>query len=231
MSEFVKTARKLPTGVPLQQPAGAETKRKANNVGRPKAGTVTIDAQDAIMNAALPLFAEQNFSAVSTKDIASAAGLNTALIYYYFGSKEELYRRSVLLAVAQASQRFQDLTGRELSGVDLVHRWIDCHETEFDSVAQLLRMSMGYAATPDRHRSVDEAIEGFHRETREILRSALRDCTRDSDRNIDVEQTVTFIATYLDGVYVRATIFSDLDHRAEIAELRTFLQARLGGQT
>lgn len=47
----------------------------------------------AILDAAEPLFAQQGFAATTIKQIGSAAGVNPALIYYYFGSKEELYRR------------------------------------------------------------------------------------------------------------------------------------------
>lgn len=48
---------------------------------------------EAILDAAEGLFAVQGFAATTIKQIGRAAGLNPALIYYYFGSKEELYRR------------------------------------------------------------------------------------------------------------------------------------------
>lgn len=47
---------------------------------------------EAILDAAEGLFATQGFAATTIKQIGKAAGLNPALIYYYFGSKEELYR-------------------------------------------------------------------------------------------------------------------------------------------
>jgi TetR/AcrR family transcriptional regulator len=50
-------------------------------------------AAEAILDAAEGLFATQGFAATTIKQIGKAAGLNPALIYYYFGSKEELYRR------------------------------------------------------------------------------------------------------------------------------------------
>jgi len=44
-----------------------------------------------IMDAAIPLFAQKGFAAVSVKQIAEAAGVNIALISYHFGGKENLY--------------------------------------------------------------------------------------------------------------------------------------------
>lgn len=209
-------------------PAVAQPKRKANSVGRPKSGTFKMDAQDVIADAALPLFASMNFAAVSTKDIASASGLNTALIYYYFGSKEELFRRTILLAVQRASSRFQVLSENPLDARAFINGWIDCHLTEFETVVQLMRISIDYASTPERHRNVDDAISGFHGETRRMLQDALVAGIENKEISpIDVEQTVTFMATFLDGVYMRKIIFPKMDPRPEIEELRAFFAARL----
>ncbi len=169
-----------------------------------------------------------SYAAVSTKDIASAAELNTALIYYYFGSKEELFRRTVLLAVQHAIKRFRALGAKKLEATRFVNDWLDCHETEFETVTQLLRISLCYASTPERHRNVDEAIASFHSETRGMLHDALNRCVAEARiSDIDVEQTTTFMATFLDGVYMRSILFPDIDPRSEIDELRTFFTARL----
>ncbi|SCM80854.1 Transcriptional regulator, TetR family [uncultured Sporomusa sp.] len=44
-----------------------------------------------IIEAAIPLFATKGLAAVSVKELADAAGVNIALISYYFGGKENLY--------------------------------------------------------------------------------------------------------------------------------------------
>jgi AcrR family transcriptional regulator len=50
-------------------------------------------AQARIYRAALRRFAEDGFRATTTRSIAKAAGVNLAMLHYYFGSKERLYRR------------------------------------------------------------------------------------------------------------------------------------------
>src|ERR1044072_5608322 len=50
-----------------------------------------LEAPGRILDAAEALFAKQGFTATTIKQIGSAAGLNPALIYYYFGDKEKLY--------------------------------------------------------------------------------------------------------------------------------------------
>jgi TetR/AcrR family transcriptional regulator len=52
----------------------------------------TTAARDQILEAAELLFARQGFDPTTIKEIGAQAGLNPALLYYYFGSKEELLR-------------------------------------------------------------------------------------------------------------------------------------------
>jgi len=46
--------------------------------------------REAILQAALALFAEKGFHAVSTKEIAVACGVAEGLLFYYFGDKKNL---------------------------------------------------------------------------------------------------------------------------------------------
>jgi TetR/AcrR family transcriptional regulator len=63
------------------------------------------DAKLRLLQAALPLFATKGYKAVSIKEISEAAGVNGALINYYFQSKDGLYA-----AVMESQfQKFQGL--------------------------------------------------------------------------------------------------------------------------
>lgn len=50
-----------------------------------------LPSQTAILDAAERLFAERGYSATTIKQIGTAAGVNSALLYYYFADKERLY--------------------------------------------------------------------------------------------------------------------------------------------
>jgi len=47
------------------------------------------------MNHALELFAEKGFEGTSIRDLAARAGVNVAMVNYYFGSKEKLFESLV----------------------------------------------------------------------------------------------------------------------------------------
>lgn len=51
----------------------------------------TTAARDMLLDAAERRFARQGFAATTIKDIAAEAQLNSALLYYYFANKEDLY--------------------------------------------------------------------------------------------------------------------------------------------
>jgi TetR/AcrR family transcriptional regulator len=51
-----------------------------------------LSTRDEILAAAQVCFAAQGFVATTIKDIAAQAGVNSALLYYYFRDKENLYR-------------------------------------------------------------------------------------------------------------------------------------------
>ncbi len=52
-------------------------------------------AKESIRKAAAELFAEKGFAATSTREICARAGITKPVLYYHFGSKEELYQSLV----------------------------------------------------------------------------------------------------------------------------------------
>ena len=61
--------------------------------GRPKKTKTTGagETRDAILNAAEDLFSKHGFYGVTIREVAREAGVDTALVHYYFGAKKELF--------------------------------------------------------------------------------------------------------------------------------------------
>lgn len=66
-------------------------------MARPK--TDDPEARASILAAAEALFAERGFSGTSIRDITRRAGVTSAMVHYYFGNKEGLYRAILESAV------------------------------------------------------------------------------------------------------------------------------------
>jgi AcrR family transcriptional regulator len=69
-------------------PADAAPKR-----GRPKKAqaAATGDTSASILDAAEDLFSKHGFYGVTIREVAREAGVDTALVHYYFGSKRDLF--------------------------------------------------------------------------------------------------------------------------------------------
>ncbi len=63
---------------------------RASGRGRPSKAK-GLDLKETILDAAEGLFARHGFHGVTTRQVAAEAGVDTALIHYYFGAKRELF--------------------------------------------------------------------------------------------------------------------------------------------
>lgn len=206
--------------------------RRSAGAGRPKAGSTSVEAEAVILSAALDLFAARNFASVTTADIAKATGFNTALIYYYFGNKEELFRRAVALAIERAFYRFRLSRTRAQDPADLIFAWIDTHIREYDAIAKLIKLSIDYAGTAQRKVNIDKAIRTFYDDEQAVLVEALKAGIADGTfKAVDPLQMATFISTYLDGVFVRAMVLGDFKPVDAIGNLKSYLDSVLRGVT
>ncbi len=66
-------------------------KKPAPRRGRPPKQDAAQDKQERILDAAEEFFSEHGFDGVSIRDVAQAAGVDTALLHYYFGTKKGLF--------------------------------------------------------------------------------------------------------------------------------------------
>ena len=58
--------------------------------------TEKISTEEKILRAAETLFLRKGFAETKTRDIADKAGINLALLNYYYRSKEKLFNRIML---------------------------------------------------------------------------------------------------------------------------------------
>jgi TetR/AcrR family transcriptional regulator len=95
--------------------------RRRSKHAKPDTGMST---RDSILAAARRLFAENEFKAVTTKRLAEAAGVTTAMIHYYFGEKASLYEAVVAEIVDPTFDQAQALVKSGASFEDvLANAW------------------------------------------------------------------------------------------------------------
>ncbi len=95
-----------------------------------KSGKMTVfnDKQMQIIETAEKLFAQKGFDGASVRDIAEQAGINIAMISYYFGSKEKLMEAIFEAKIGKVQVRVEELLKDDkLNPLQKVNILIDEH--------------------------------------------------------------------------------------------------------
>jgi len=210
---------------------GRQEMRKGKSPGRPVGSSrkAPFDRAEELAATALDLFAARNFASVTIKDIASASGVNTALIYYYFDSKEDLFRAAVEFAVDQAFKNFRLLQARHDKPSDIIEDWLKNHVELYAPIHKFVKISLDYAGSDTSIPVIDRLIRQFYDEERRILSRCIdQGIQRGLFNNVDPDLLAQFISTYLDGLMVRSVILDDFDLKHSVDLLRLELWRQLG---
>ena len=92
-----------------------------------------VTTKERILNVAIDLFAVKGFDAVSLREVADAAGVRKATLYYYFTSKDEILEKILEYVLESWNQ-------------SKVGRWSDSDDAEAQIVALGLDGFMGMAS-------------------------------------------------------------------------------------
>lgn len=209
-----------------QTPVRRETPRRRGAVraARESDGRLRITAgspPDIMCRVALDLFAEQNYSTVTVKDIALAAGMNPSHLYYYFDNKEELFMRTIARVVEEAFDQFASVTREARTPEAVISAWIDLHIRQFVQFQKVAKMSLDYASTHNRTPHVDQAIRAFYDQEAEVLGAAIRRGIAEGEfRPVDPRDTALFISTFLDGSLFRNVMFPTFNYARAIKTMR-----------
>jgi len=84
------------------------------------------DKKAHIVNVAIELFAQNGFEGTSMRDLSNAAGVNIAMINYYFGTKEKLFETIVESRSNMFRERLEEIyNNKKLSYLQKIEKYID----------------------------------------------------------------------------------------------------------
>lgn len=208
----------------------ARTTRAKRGPGRPRQAVAPTDPdrRAQLCTAALDLFAEFGFAHVSVKQIAARAGVDAALIYYYFAGKDDLFAAAVGHAVETGYAVFKRLAGDGDDPVTTIAAWLDVQEGPGSTIPKMARLGLDYRRSGASIPAVDAALKRFYDEERRMLKRAVRDgLARGLFHDVEPGPFARFVSTYLDGVLVR-TVILDESGPAAVDRFRAEVWRRLG---
>lgn len=137
--------------------------------GRPKTG-IPSTVKPTVLRTASALFMEFGYDSVSLEQIAAAAGVTKASVYYYFHNKAELFAASVIHMMSYIGSRTSALldapgTFRERLA-SVAEAYMQHAHIDFES----LMREAGPALTNEQTEGIREAERSIH----EVLAAAFR---------------------------------------------------------
>jgi AcrR family transcriptional regulator len=156
-----------------------------------------IDKKEVILSVAEKLFSEQDFDAVSVRDLAKAANVNVAMISYYFGSKEKLFETLIVRRIEISQGSLKDIAGSNKPFLEKMYDMIDFYVDKLFSNTNFQKM-MYRELTIDTRPHVRDLILSKIRENKELSKGMIEDEIK-KGMPLDMEKLqmtiVTFFAT------------------------------------
>jgi len=172
---------------------------------------------------ALELFAERHFSLVTIRDIGRAAGVNSAMIYYYYKDKEALFRAAIENAIDEAFLLFAEHSESQNydNAADAIRAWFDVHVALSKPLGNVIKISMDCKGLVNVMPDIHEPIRRFYRHEGEILQKFIRSgIEKGTFRDVDPALMATMISTSLDGILARSNILPDFEMLEIVAEFK-----------
>lgn len=199
---------------------GGGSKARSGSIKKKRSASTA----DELLHTALDLFSSRNYAAVSIKEIATSAGVNPALIYYYYESKDHLFRQTIEKSVNRAFEHFHEIQEACSSPPDILSKWLDNHIDLYPVICKLVKISLDYATSTERSTGIDQSIYEFYDKERAVLAEAINQGIEVGlFQAVNAEQVSSMISTYLDGVMVRSLITPEFNFRQAILDFKAHL--------
>lgn len=202
----------------------------------PEEATDKQDKRQVLMDTAERLFAERGFEAVSVRELAAEAGVNLAMVSYYFGSKEGLFEAIIESKIPRTRYALEHLVKSDLTPWEKLSQTIDIYVDKMLSTRNFSRVIMREMSLQQRPEFV-EKITNQIRLNMEIIRGFLREgMEKGHFRYVDEELTLATIfgtiSTMVHSTPLVCAMIKDADEKSIFSEthrsrLKTHLKAVL----
>ena len=155
--------------------------------------TEKSDKKEPILDVAEKLFSELGYEGASTRIIAKEANVNMAMLNYYFGSKDGLYKAVLERRLGAFRQTLIDLNEENISSWDKLKKCIDMYVERILSNNCFHRLMHHQLSLHQRSEITDYVMESILKNVTEVKRIIQEGVDNQTFREIDVEFTVASI--------------------------------------
>ncbi len=148
------------------------------------------DKKDWIIEVAEKLFSELGFDGASTRHIAQEAGVNMAMLSYYFGGKEGLYLAVFEKRINQSKLQLQTLNNENISSIEKLDKCIENYADKMMANSCFQKIIYREMSLSQRSSVTDKIILLLSENALEIKRILLDGIANGSFVEVDVDMLV-----------------------------------------
>jgi AcrR family transcriptional regulator len=130
--------------------------------------------RQAILEAAIGVFAQHGFDAATTDDIARAAGLSKGGLYWHFKSKDEILAAVLMQFFDQEMAALAGLVAAGGSASVRVRKLVSQAAADMAQLEQVLPIALEFYALAARQEHVRQWIQGYYGRYHSLLVALLR---------------------------------------------------------
>lgn len=175
-----------------------------------KSGATDQTENRDLMLATARTLAEYGIERITTQRVADEWGKSQSLVHYYYPTKDDLITAFINYIRDRTRQNYQ--TRQEAAPEKRVEwilkrHFVGPHDPEDPGFSRAILEIQRHAANSEQSH---QALEQLDNEAQEFLHNALRDGIEEGVfREVDVETTVTFLLSAVNGGIQRVSLFDD----------------------
>lgn len=167
-------------------------------------------ARAEILRAAMQVFAESGLEGARTEAIAEAAGVNKALLFYHFKSKEDLFRAVIEDVHGTSSGQFMALLSSRRAPREILLRYVDVFVERITACPESVRLSQ--RALMMDSKLADRMMERYFFPRLERLAALIRRGVKEGDfRPVDGLQAAISVTALLVFPFLGAALFKKVE--------------------
>jgi AcrR family transcriptional regulator len=162
--------------------------------------------REVILNAAEHLFADLGFNGTTTRAIAKKAGVNIAMLSYYFGSKEQLLHAVIERFSEQLGAVFEHIENTYSSPDDRLRHWIEAYVDYIFENPNHARIVYRHVSVSKNKDDIIKLVSEFNK-VRNIVLDAINDGIRQGVfHDVDAQLSITSITAPVNAIVIEANV-------------------------
>ena len=185
------------------------------------------ERRSQILDAALVVFSQKGYHATNVSDVAAQAGVSQGTIYWYFESKDELFRAALLSAFMDIGEETLGALSACATATERLQALAESMEGLAEVAEGLFMLFLGYWSSSDRDEETAQIWVDLLKQYKDVVVGIVEDGIDAGEfKPVDAESLVWALLAAYDGLAAYAVIMPDMDLERVS---RTFVEMLLQG--